>query len=97
VGKKSQIRTSVVVYNMDMINKIKDWMLLALWGLGIALVLIFLVNQVMGYYYKMQLLQSPCELCCQRVQEFECPKMRINQFNFNISGSKNLGIPYMGT
>ena len=31
-------------------------------------------NQVLGYVYKKQLLETPCQLCCEINKGFECQK-----------------------
>jgi len=77
-------------------KKTKDWLIIILLALCIALVGIFLVNQAINYFYKMELLQTPCELCCEKNEGYECPKPATQMpIDFETTGKPILKMPWV--
>ena len=60
---------------------------------GVVALLFFAYNQVLGYAYKKQLLESPCQLCCELNKNYECPKELNINMAFNISKINNTAFP----
>lgn len=60
-------------------RSLKEWLLLIMIVVIIIGVGMFAINQTLGFYYKSQFLQSPCQLCVELNPEFN--NNNINKVN----------------
>jgi len=74
----------------------KDILIIVLLALGVALVGVFLINQAIDYMYKLQLVNDPCKLCCQKAEGFECPKPEVQSvWDFDSTGKPILKVNWV--